>query len=254
MRSYFCPVLSVRRFCSVRRSLAAALVVVGATGAVSAQIQNDAIFRSANHQRNAPNAVTEPSAYDASFNFTTPHTEGAYDHRLVGGAFDGVINSLTVAETFPCPTEVPTRTADSHKALQFFDGTAPVMRDWNSFIAPDGYAPQVFVYLVPQGPEIQAMDSLGPDAASYTLNPIVFSSSSNYRGFLYFYGSQNTPTWDYGAGRVPTAFVLYQRVTSFLFRTGSGTAAAEPSAAGLALAPFVFAGAAYLRHRFRRKK
>ena len=300
MRSCFYPLPSVRRVSAVKRGLIAALVLVGAAGAASAQIQDYAIFRNANYRQNAPDSVTGPLFYNASFDITLANLgdatgftaapvggnvvygvsgsdsthysafsdsfntradfesalpAGDYVYTVNGGTYDGVANTLTVPDMSAFPQEIPQLTPDSYNALQSYNGTAPVTLNWNTFTVPDGYDPQVFLYLIPQGTGIPfTSNPLGPDATSFTINPGLLSSSTNYRGFLYFYGSQRSDGQDNGAGGVPSAFVIYQNVTSFLFSTGAGTAAAEPSAAGLALAPFVFAGAAYLRRRFRRRK
>ena len=193
-------------------------------------------------------------AYATQDAFQTALPPGEYDYTINGGAFDGVLNSLIVPETPGYPFAVPTLTQDSYNALQSFNGTTPVTLNWNAFTVPDGYNPLAYLYFIPQTPGATPLyESLGADATAYTLNPASLSSSADYRGYLHFTANQSSPGQSNGAGALPTAFTIYQNVTSFVFNT-SGIAAAEPSGFGLAIAPFVFAGAAWLRRRSRRKK
>jgi hypothetical protein len=194
-------------------------------------------------------------SYNTLADFDQALPSGFYDYTINSGTLFNVVNTLSVPEVSAYPSAIPQLSAASYNALQSYSGMTPVTLNWNAFTVPAGYDGQILLSLVPQGGGTAIKQTFAPDAQSYTINPGDLSSALPYTGYLTFYASAGAPGQDNGFdATLPTANVIYQNVTSFLITGGDLSTAAEPSAAGLALAPLVFMGAALLRRRAGQRK
>ena len=194
-------------------------------------------------------------SYNTLADFDQALPSGFYDYTINSGTLFNVVNTLSAPAVSAYPSAIPKLSAASYNALQNYSGTTPVTLNWNAFTVPVGYDGQILLSLVPQGGGAAINQTFAPDAQSYTINPGDLSSALPYTGYLTFFASAGTPGQDNGFdATLPTATVIYQNVTSFLITAGGPSTAAEPSVAGLALAPLVFMGAALLRRRTGQRK